>query len=102
MAIRLYIGNLPYSVNNDKLSELFSQCGNVTSANVIVDKFSGRSKGFGFVEYDNDDSARTAIEKMNGLDIEGRALRVNEAKPMEERPQRSFDNRGSRGSYGGR
>ena len=101
MAMRLYVGNLPYTFNNDQLSELFAQCGTVTSANVISDKFSGRSKGFGFVEYDNDESAKTAIEKLNGMEVEGRALRVNEAKPQEERPQRSFDNR-SHGSYGGR
>ncbi len=85
MGKRLYVGNLPYSVTDEKLSEMFSQHGTVESARVITDKYSGRSKGFGFVEMTTDDEARVAIEKINGQEIEGRKLNVNEARPQEER-----------------
>lgn len=102
MAIRLYVGNLPYSVNQAKLEEMFSPFGTIVSASVITDKFSGRSKGFGFVEFDNDDSAKEAIAKLDGTDMEGRPLRVNEAKPREENAPRSGGfGGGSRGGFGG-
>ncbi len=95
MGKKLYVGNLPYSVNDQSLSQLFAQCGTVGSAMVIMDRESGRSKGFGFVEMSSDAEAGAAIEKLNGKDFEGRALTVNEAKPQAPR-----ENRGG-GGYGG-
>lgn len=86
MAKKLFVGNLPYSVNSQALEEMFSGAGAVSSANVITDKFNGRSRGFGFVEMENDDEAEKAIQEMNGKEVDGRALVVNEARPREERP----------------
>ncbi|MCX6112958.1 MAG: RNA-binding protein [Proteobacteria bacterium] len=85
MGKKLYVGNLPYSVNDQKLSDLFASVGEVVSAKVITDHDSGRSKGFGFVEMANDGDAQKAISKLDGYDIDGRNLRVNEARPKEER-----------------
>jgi len=85
---KLYVGNLPYSFNDQSLSDLFSKYGNVLSATIIVDKMSGRSKGFGFVELEDDDQAQSAIKEMNGMDVDGRKLNVSVARPMEERPRR--------------
>ena len=85
MGNKIYVGNLPFSVGHDKLKELFSQFGEITEATVIVDKYSNRSKGFGFVTFADDASAQKAITEMNGKEIEGRELKVNEAKPMENR-----------------
>ena len=85
---KLYVGNLPYKTTSDQLQELFSQAGSVTSATVISDKFSGRSKGFGFVEMSSDDEASKAIEMFNGQEMEARKLIVNEARPMTPRPVR--------------
>jgi len=85
---KLYVGNLPYKTTSDQLQQLFSQAGSVTSATVISDKFSGRSKGFGFVEMSSDDEASKAIEIFNGQEMEGRKLIVNEARPMTPRPMR--------------
>ena len=82
--MKLYVGNLPWSVDDSKLKELFSEFGNVSEAVIINDKFSKRSKGFGFVTFDNDEDAKKAEEAMNGKEIEGRELKVNEAKPREE------------------
>jgi len=82
--MKVYVGNLPYSVDSDKLKEIFSAHGEVTEAVVISDRYSGRSKGFGFVTFADDDGAKKAIEEMNGKDFEGRELKVNEAKPREE------------------
>ena len=93
MAKRLYVGNLPYSATDDQLREIFSQAGTVESAQVIIDKMSGRSKGFGFVEMTEDDSAQKAIEMWNGKDLDGRPLVVNEARPMEPRPARGGSDR---------
>ena len=87
MATNLFVGNLPYAMDNDKLSQLFAAAGTVVSAKVISDKYSGRSRGFGFVEMATDEESKKAIEMFNGKDIEGRALVVNEARPREERPQ---------------
>ncbi len=101
MAIRLYVGNLPYTVNQAKLEEIFSPFGTIVSASVITDKFSGRSKGFGFVEFDNDDAAKEAIAKLDGTDMEGRPLRVNEAKPREEGTRSSFGGGSHSGGFGG-
>lgn len=81
---KLYVGNLPYTAGNDDLSNLFSQVGQVVSASVIMDKFSGRSKGFGFVEMTNDNEADEAIKKFDGYELEGRKLVVNEARPQEK------------------
>lgn len=107
--MKLYVGNLPYSVDSAKLKEMFAEFGEVTEAMVIADKFSGRSKGFGFVTLANDEEAQKAITEMNGKQIEGREIKVNEAKPMDpdsRPPRRSFGgNRrsfgGDRGGYGG-
>jgi len=94
---KLYVGNMPYSYNDDALKQLFSAYGNVV-ATVIIDRMTGRSKGFGFVEV-SDEVAQAAIAEMNGKDLEGRALVVNEARPMTERPKRDFG--GNRGGFGG-
>lgn len=88
MAKKLYIGNLPYSATDAQLSELFAKAGTVESATVITDRFSGRSKGFGFVEMSSDSEAQKAIEMFNGTDLGGRAITVNEARPMRERSPR--------------
>ena len=82
--MKVYVGNLPYSIDSDKLKELFSAHGEVTEAVVISDRYSGRSKGFGFVTFADDDGAKKAIEEMNGKEFDGRELKVNEAKPREE------------------
>lgn len=89
MAKKLYVGGLPYSTTQDALQAAFAQAGNVTSATIIVDKMTGRSKGFGFVEMSTDEEAQKAIEMFNGKDFEGRTLTVNEARPMTPRPPRS-------------
>lgn len=96
MANKLYIGNLPFSFDSAKLQDLFAGAGSVVSAQVISDKFSGQSRGFGFVEMATDEEAAKAIEMFNGKDIDGRNLVVNEARPREERPM------GDRGGYGDR
>lgn len=85
---KLYVGGLPYSTTEDALKDAFSQAGTVESATIIVDKMSGRSKGFGFVEMSSDEEATKAIEMWNGKDFEGRSITVNEARPMEARPPR--------------
>jgi len=94
MALKLYVGNLPYSVNDDSLKEIFAAAGTVQSAMVIVDRMSGRSKGFGFVEMGSEEEAKAAIETFNGKEVEGRKLTVNEARPKEERPRGDFGNGG--------
>jgi len=88
MAKKLYVGNLSYDMTEDALKDTFSQAGTVESAIIIKDKMSGRSKGFGFVEMSTDEEAQKAIEVLNGKELDGRALTVNEARPMEERPRR--------------
>lgn len=85
MAVRLFIGNLPYKTTSEDLNSLFAQAGVVNSADVVMDKFSGRSRGFGFVEMANDDEAQAAIERFNDFDLEGRKLVVNVARPREDR-----------------
>ena len=99
MAKKLYVGGLPYSTTDDQLKEAFAQAGSVASAVIIMDKMSGRSKGFGFVEFSADEDATKAIDMWNGKDFGGRTLTVNEARPLEERPRR--DNRGGGGDWGG-
>ncbi len=85
MAAKLFIGNLDFTVTGDDLRALFASVGTVTDAVVIMDKMTGRSRGFGFVEMSSDDEAKTAIEKLNGSDLKGRNINVNEAKPMTPR-----------------
>ena len=99
MGNKLYVGNLAYSVRDDSLHQAFSQFGTVTSAKVMMDRDTGRSKGFGFVEMGSDAEAQSAINGMNGQALEGRAVVVNEARPREERPG-GFGG-GGRGGYGG-
>ena len=89
MATKLYVGGLPYSTTQDALQAAFAQAGTVISATIIVDKMTGRSKGFGFIEMSTDEEAQKAIEMFNGKDFEGRNLTVNEARPMTPRPPRS-------------
>lgn len=86
--MNIYVGNLAYSVTDSDLHEAFSKFGDVSSATVITDKFSGQSKGFGFVEMPNNAEADEAIKALNESDLKGRNLRVNQAKPREDRPRR--------------
>lgn len=87
MATNLFVGNLPYTMDSDGLGQLFAQAGSVVSAKVISDKYSGRSRGFGFVEMSNAEETAKAIQMFNNYDVEGRKLVVNEARPREERPR---------------
>ncbi|MEI7975890.1 MAG: RNA-binding protein [Betaproteobacteria bacterium] len=89
MGKKLYVGNLPYSVRDGDLEQAFGQFGSVTSAKVMMERDTGRSKGFGFVEMGSDEEAQSAINGMNGQPLGGRSVVVNEARPMEERPPRS-------------
>ena len=98
MGNKLYVGNLPYSVRDGDLEQSFGQFGSVTSAKVMMERDTGRSKGFGFVEMGSDAEAQAAIEGMNGAPLGGRSLVVNEARPMEPRPPRSG---GFGGGFGG-
>jgi len=100
MGNKLYVGNLPYSFRDDDLQQAFAAHGTVTSAKVMMERDTGRSKGFGFVEMADDAQAQTAIEAMNGQQFGGRGLVVNEARPMEPRPPRSGGGFGG-GGYGG-
>ena len=100
MGNKLYVGNLAYSVRDESLHQAFSQFGTVTSAKVMMDRDTGRSKGFGFVEMGSDAEAQSAINGMNGQALEGRAVVVNEARPREERPG-GYGGGGGRGGYGG-
>ncbi len=104
MASKLYVGGLAYSTTTEGLREFFAQCGTVESATVITDKFSGQSKGFGFVEMSTSEEAQQAIAQLNGRELDGRRLVVNTANPQGARsgggrPARSGDNRG--GGFGG-
>ena len=97
MGKRLYVGNLSYSVDSSELEQMFGAHGSVQSAEVVSDRMTGRSKGFGFVEMGTDEEAQKAISALNGQENNGRALTVNEAKPREERPRGG----GGGGGYGG-
>ena len=113
MGNKLYVGNLPYQVRDNDLEQAFGQFGSVTSAKVMMERDTGRSKGFGFVEMGSDEEAQAAINGMNGQPLGGRNLVVNEARPMEPRPPRSggggfggprgggFGGGGNRGGFGG-
>ncbi len=102
MAKKLYIGSLSYDTTDESLKNAFSQAGAVESASVLMDKMSGRSRGFGFVEMATDEDAQKAIEMWNGKELDGRTIIVNEARPMTDRPARSGGfGGGSRGGFGG-
>lgn len=96
MAKNIYVGNLSYGISEDKLKQVFSEFGNVTSAKIVTDRETGRSKGFGFVEMSSDDDAASAIEALDGKEIDGRSAKVSSARPKEERPRG-----GNRGGFGG-
>lgn len=100
MGNKLYVGNLSYSIRDDDLQQTFAQYGTVASAKVMMDRETGRSKGFGFVEMGSDAEAQAAINGLNGQSVDGRALVVNEARPKEERPG-GFRSGGGGGGYGG-
>jgi len=102
MAKKLYVGNLPFSTTSDDLLQMFQPHGEVTSAQVITDKYTGKSRGFGFVEMPGDSEAEAAINALNGQDIGGRALTVNEAKPRGDGGGRGGYGGGRGGSRGGR
>lgn len=91
MGKKLYIGNLSYQASNEDLAELFSQAGTVESASVVTDKQSGQSRGFGFVEMSTDEEAAEAVERLNGQEIRGRAIKVSEARPRVDSPRPRFD-----------
>ncbi len=99
MSKKLYVGNLPYSATDMTLSEAFSECGTVQSAKVIMDRESGRSKGFAFVEMSTDTEASNSITRFNGADLDGRAINVSEAKPQAPRTEGSGGGYNSRRSY---
>jgi len=86
--VNIYVGNLSWEVTQDDLMEAFQAHGQVASVNIITDKYTGKSRGFGFVEMPNDDEAHAAIDALNGAELKGRNLNVNEARPREERPRR--------------
>ncbi|MBS1958158.1 MAG: RNA-binding protein [Bdellovibrionales bacterium] len=98
MGNKLFVGNLSFKITDGDLQNTFAECGTVTSAKVITDRDSGRSKGFGFVEMGSDAEAQAAIQRFNGVEADGRAMTVSIAKPMEPRENRGG---GGRGGYGG-
>ena len=99
MAYRLFVGGLPFSTTSEELEQLFAAHGTVASARVITDRETQRSKGFGFVEFESDDEGKAAEKALNGTELSGRSLTVNEARPQEDRPRR--DNNGGGGGGGG-
>lgn len=107
MATKLYVGNLSYQMTQDDLQQTFAQAGQVVSATIVTDKFSGRSRGFGFVEMASEEESQKAIQMLNGHELDGRKLTVNEARPLSPRPPRSggmgggggFRSRGPRRDY---
>jgi RNA recognition motif-containing protein len=101
MTNKLFVGGLAWATTQDSLSNFFAQIGTVVSAQIIIDKFSGKSKGFGFVEMSSPEEAQKAIAELNGKELEGRALIVNEAKPMVPRENRGGGSFGNRGGFGG-
>ena len=101
MGNKLYVGNLPYTVRDEDLQQSFGEFGSITSAKVMMERDTGRSKGFGFVEMGNDAEAQAAIAGMNGQSLGGRSITVNEARPMEARPPRTGGFGGGGGGYGG-
>ena len=102
MNTKLYVGNIPFATTAQDLQDLFSQAGGVAAVDLIFDKFTGRSRGFAFVTMATGEDAQKAIEKLHGHAMEGRNITVNEARPKEERPPRSFEGGERRGFGGGR
>lgn len=94
---KLFVGGLPFATTDEELSQVFGAHGTVAYAKVIIDRDTGRSKGFGFVEFENDEEGKTAEKAMNGTEIGGRTITVNEARPREERPRRDFGGGGGNG-----
>ncbi|PTY08848.1 RNA-binding protein [Opitutaceae bacterium EW11] len=101
MTSKLYVGNLPFATTAQELQDLFAQAGTVTTVDLIFDKFTGRSRGFAFVNMGTPEDAQKAIEKLSGYSLDGRNLTVNEARPKEERPPRGFESAGERRGFGG-
>ncbi len=101
MGKKLYVGNLPFNISEDRVGEVFSQIGQVESLRIVIDRDTGRSKGFGFVEMATDEEAQAAIDQLHGSDLDGRTLVVNEARPMEPRGDRGGFGGGPRGGGGG-
>lgn len=100
MAVKLYVGNLSFNTTEGDLQEHFAQAGTVVSCSVIMDKYTNKSRGFAFVEMGSPEEANKAIAELNGKDFQGRALKVNEAKPREDRPPRNFGGGGGGGGRG--
>ncbi|OGF83050.1 RNA-binding protein [Candidatus Giovannonibacteria bacterium RIFCSPLOWO2_01_FULL_46_13] len=100
MATKLFVGGLAWATTDDKLREFFAAAGTVVSANVITDKFTGKSKGFGFVEMSTDEEAQAATEKLNGQNLDGRTIVVNEARPLQPRENKFRSGGGDRGGRG--
>lgn len=104
--MNIYVANVPFKANDDELNELFAEFGEVSSARIIIDKFTGKSRGFAFVEMPNDEEGNQAISQLNGYEFLGKVLVVNEARPREDRPRTGGGgfgggNRGGGGGYGG-
>jgi len=99
MGKKLFVGNVPYDITEDRLKEIFSEAGEVESVAIITDKMTGRPRGFVFVEMTTDEAAQKAVEMLHGKDVDGREINVNEARPREERPQGDRDNYGGGGRY---
>jgi RNA recognition motif-containing protein len=91
--MQIYVGNMSYGTSEDSLKDLFSQYGEVQNVKIITDRETGRAKGFGFVTMNDDSAAQSAIDALNEKEFDGRTLRINEAKPKEDRPRRNFDSR---------
>lgn len=102
MAKNLFVAGLSYDTDSDTLNKHFSEIGSVTSAQVIIDKYTNKSKGFGFVEMSTEEEAKTAMDKLNGSMLDGRTLVVKEAKPREENSNRGYQGNSGSGSYGNR
>lgn len=100
--MKLYVGNLSFQTSEQELRDLFAQYGEVTSASLVMDRDTGRPRGFGFVEFSDPEAAKAAISGLNGKNVGGRDLTVNEAKPREPGGNRGFGGGGGRGGYGGR
>ena len=101
MATKLFVGNLSFNTTDSELKDLFSQAGNVVTCEIVMDKFTGKSRGFGFVQMATQEDANKAIAEFNGKDLDGRALTVNEARPREDRPRGDFGGGGGGGGRGG-
>ena len=99
--MNIYVSNLSFNVQDEDLKEFFAEYGEVTSAKVITDKFTGRSRGFGFVEMSDDAAAQKAIQELDGATVEGRAIKVSEAKPRGQRPNNGGGGGGGRRNFGG-